>query len=70
MLVNTFWELKSLFFCFLPGGQLPGNALFAVSREGAVAEKPSESGNNTHFQRYSCPGADFSAGNAFFVVFS
>jgi hypothetical protein len=29
--------------------------------QGEVAEKPSESGNNTHFQRHSCPGPDFMA---------
>jgi hypothetical protein len=44
---------------FALGLYLPKNALFYVTREGAVPCKPSESGNNTHFQRHSCPGPDF-----------
>jgi len=32
---------------------------YLAGRYGGVAEKPSESGNNTHFQRHSCPGPDF-----------
>jgi len=27
--------------------------------QGAGGKRPSESGNNKHFQRYSCPGPDF-----------
>jgi hypothetical protein len=48
---------------FALGLYLPKNELFYVSRVGAVAEEPSESGNNTHFQRHSCPGPDFWSGN-------
>jgi hypothetical protein len=33
----------------------------ALLKLGTVAGKPSESGNNTHFQRHSCPGPDFCA---------
>jgi hypothetical protein len=36
----------------------------------SVAEKPSESGNNTHFQRHSLPGPYFGAEKAFSALFS
>jgi len=35
-----------------------------------VGRKPSESGNNTHFQRHSCPGPDFKAEKAKNALFN
>jgi hypothetical protein len=45
-------------------------ALSSVSTEGAVPQKPSESGNNNHFQRHRCPGPDFKAEKAKNALFS
>jgi hypothetical protein len=36
----------------------------------AVAEKPTETQDKPHFQRHSCPGPVFLAGNALFALFS
>jgi hypothetical protein len=37
-------------------------------KKGSVGKKPFESGNNTPFQRHSCPGLDFWSENALFAV--
>jgi hypothetical protein len=61
-----------------------GKGKIQGKRKGPVAEKPSESGNNTHFQSHSCPGPDFEAekgkngifsrnippGNGIFAIFN
>ncbi len=46
---------------FALGLYLPQNALFYVSREGAVSNKHSEIRDKPHFQRHRCPGPDFKA---------
>ena len=55
------WNVPAPGALFVTGGRLPVNALFAASTEGAVGNKPSESGNNMPFQRHRCPGPDFKA---------
>jgi hypothetical protein len=49
---------------------LPKLIMEILKPPGPVAEKPSESGNNTHFQRQSCPGPDFKAENGKYAIFS
>ena len=55
------WNVPAPSALFVTGGRFHGNDLFSISTKRAVAGKPSESGNNTHFQRHSCPGPDFKA---------